>query len=177
MEFFVYGRDRAGADELKVRLVEEHWTFMDGYAEELIARGPTLTGHDEDAASTGSLHIVDLPDVEAAKAFVHNDPYYVAGAFESVELYRFTNTSGRTMWEFTDTVKGYERFLVIAMGESVPAPPASKHLIVYGELRTLDGEARLGWAATVEAPNDQAAAALLPADNPEVHPWTFGGRR
>ncbi|WP_112241868.1 YciI family protein [Kribbella monticola] len=177
MEYFVYGRDRAGADEVKVRLVEEHWTFMDGYAEQLIARGPTLTGHDEDAESTGSLHIVDLPDLEAAKAFVHNDPYYVAGAFESVELYRFTNTSGRTMWEFADPTEGYHRFLVIALGDSLPAPPASKHLIVYGQLLTLDTEAPLGWAATVEAPTEQAAAALLAANTPEAHPWTFGGRR
>jgi uncharacterized protein YciI len=176
MEYFVYGRDRAGTGELKESLTPEHWTFMDGYGDRLIARGPTLTGQDDDAESTGSLHIVDLPNAEAAKAFAYEEPYYRGGAFESVQLYRFNNISGRTMWEFTEAVEGYGRYLVIAMGESVPAPTASQHLIVYGELLTLDGEARLGWAATVEAPDEEAATKLLPG-NSEVLPWCFGGRR
>ena len=177
MEYFVYGRDRAGIGDLKWRLVEEHWTFMDGYGERLIARGPTLTGHDEDAESTGSMHVVELPDAEAAKAFAYEEPFYLAGAFESVDLYRFDNRLGRTMWEFTDPTESYHRFLLIALGDSIPAPPASKHFIVYGELLTLDAEAPAGWAAMAEAPDKKTAAALLPSANTEVHPWTFGGRR
>jgi uncharacterized protein YciI len=173
MEYFVYGRDRVGAGGLKERLGEEHWAFMDRYDDRLIARGPTLTGQDDDAESTGSLHIVELPDLEAAQEFAYEEPYYRAGVFESVLIYRFINTSGRTMWEFTDAVDGYGRYLATAMGE-VPAPPESKHLIVYGEL--LDGEAPIGRAALVEAPDQQSAANLLPGTT-EVHPWTFGGRR
>ncbi|MEV0291683.1 YciI family protein [Kribbella sp. NPDC050820] len=69
MQFFVWGRDRPGGFEIKVALNEEHWSFMDGYADELIARGPTLTGHDDDAETTGSLHIVDLPDEDAVRTF------------------------------------------------------------------------------------------------------------
>lgn len=176
MEYFVYGRDRDGAGGLKVSLGEEHWAFMDTYDDRLIARGPTLTSHADDAQSTGSLHIVDLPDAEAAKAFAYEEPYYRAGAFETVDLYRFTNTSGRTMWEFTDATEGYSRYLVIAMAPDVPAPAASPHLIVYGDLLSLDGSARLGRAATVEAPDPEAAANLLPGST-EVHPWIFGGRR
>jgi uncharacterized protein len=177
MEYFVYGRDRAGTGELKGRLTEEHWAFMDGYGERLIARGPTLTGQDDDAESTGSLHIVDLPDAEAARKFAHEEPYYLGGVFESVEVYGFNNLLGRTMWEFTDAVEGYGRYLVIAMGES--APVTSKHLIVYGELLDLDGKARLGYAAMVEAPDEDAAENLLPPGDrsTEVFPWTFGGRR
>ncbi|MEU4834302.1 YciI family protein [Streptosporangium sp. NPDC023615] len=178
MEYFVYGRDRPGAFGLKVSLSEDHWTFMDGYAERLIARGPTLTGDGDDAESTGSLHIVDLPDAEAARAFAYEEPYHRAGAFESVLLCRFHNVLGRTMWDFTKTVDGYGRFLVIAMGGSGPAPVMSRHMIVYGELLALDGEARLGRAAMVEAPDREAAAALLPAGDgrTEVHMWRFGGR-
>jgi uncharacterized protein YciI len=176
MEYFVYGRDRAGADGLKERLCEEHWAFMDRYDDRLIARGPTLTSQDDDAGSTGSLHIVDLADLEALKSFAYDEPYYRAGAFESIDLHRFTNTSGRTMWEFTETVDGYGRYLVIAMGADVPEPAASNHLIVYGELHTLDGSSLVGRAATVEAPDARTAANLLPGAT-EVHPWTFGGRR
>ncbi|MFI6597750.1 YciI family protein [Nonomuraea sp. NPDC050536] len=175
----MYGRDRPGAFGLKVSLKDEHWSFMDGYGELLIARGPTLTGDGDEVESTGSLHIVDLPDVEAARTFAYEEPYYRAGAFESVLLCRFHNVLGRTMWDFTDAVDGYGRFLVITMDDSVAAPVTSKHVIVYGELLALDGEARLGRVALVEAPDQEAAATLLPPSgdgHTEVHPWRFGGR-
>lgn len=44
---------------------------MDRYAESMIARGPTLTA--DLTAATGSVHIVDLPDVEAARTFVFDE--------------------------------------------------------------------------------------------------------
>ncbi|MGJ6964979.1 YciI family protein [Streptosporangium sp. G11] len=179
MEYFVYGRDRPGAFELKVSLTEEHWSFLDAYGQRLVARGPTLTGDGEEAVSTGSLHIVDLPDADAARTFAYAEPYYLGGVFESVLLCRFHNVLGRTMWDFTDAVAGYGRFLLLAMGESVPEPVPSKHMIVYGELLALDGEARLGRAAVVEAPDREAAATLLPtggSGRTRVHPWRFGGR-
>ncbi|MEV4261088.1 YciI family protein [Kribbella sp. NPDC049584] len=170
-QYFVYGRDRAGAGELKGRLTEEHWAFMDRYAKELIARGPTLTEDREE--STGSLHIVDLPDDEALKIFAYDEPYYVGGAFDTVELYRFRNLTGRTMWEFTTAVEGLGRYLVLT--KDGPRPLTSDHLIVYGDL--LDGDIHVGRAALVEAPDAAAAAVLVQAENPEVHPWEFGGRR
>jgi uncharacterized protein len=179
VEYFVYGRDRPGAFELKMSLNDDHWSFMDGYGELLVARGPTLTGDDDEAESTGSLHIVDLADAEAARTFAYEEPYYRAGVFESVLLCRFHNVLGRTMWDFTEAVDGYGRFLVITMDESDPAPVRSKHMIVYGELLALDGEARLGRAAIVEAPDREAAATLLPVSGDgrmEVRPWRFGGR-
>ena len=92
MEYFVYGQDRPGSGDLKGKLTEEHWAFMDGYGDALIARGPTLTEDRE--ASTGSLHIVDLPDVEAARAFAYEEPYYRGGAFDSVLLCRFRKHVG-----------------------------------------------------------------------------------
>ena len=179
MEYFVYGRDRPGAFELKMSLNDEHWAFMDGYQELLVARGPTLSGADDEALPTGSLHIVDLPDVEAARAFAFAEPYYRAGVFESVLLCRFANLLDRTRWDFTEAVDNYGRCLVIAMAETDPALATSRHMIVYGELLALDGEARLGRAAIVEAPDLGAAATMLPAGGhgrTEVHHWRFGGR-
>ncbi|GAA3149858.1 uncharacterized protein YciI [Kribbella aluminosa] len=169
-QYLVYGRDRAGAD-VKGRLTEDHWTFMDGYAAELIARGPTLTEDRED--STGSLHIVDLPSAEALQTFVYDEPYYLGGAFETVEVYRFENRTGRTMWEFATAVDGYNRYLVLTKDDARPL--TSDHLIVYGDL--LDGEVHVGRAALLEAPSVDAARALVQAEDAEVHPWEFGGRR
>ena len=47
-------------DAVWAEQTEAHWSYMDGYADRMIARGPTLT--DDGAAATGSLHIIDLPD-------------------------------------------------------------------------------------------------------------------
>jgi hypothetical protein len=170
MEYFVYGRDTVDGFEIKVALNEAHWTFMDGYADGLIARGPTLTADGE--RTTGSLHIVELPDDAAARSFAYDEPYYRAGAFETVEIHRFRNHfPGRTMWDFAGTAQS--RYLVLTKDASRPL--TSEHLIMYGDL--LDGDTHIGRAALLEAPSEQAAAALVQADTAEVHPWEFGGRR
>lgn len=54
MEFFCYHRDRPGSLALRERLVEQHGSYMDRYAKELIARGPTFSNDDE--SPTGSEH-------------------------------------------------------------------------------------------------------------------------
>ena len=173
MEYFVYGRDRPGSGDLKGRMTEEHWAFMDRYADALIARGPTLT--EDRGESTGSLHIVDLPDLEAARTFAYDETYYRAGVFEEVLLYRFTKHVGTTMWDFTEAVEDYGRYLVLTTDESRPI--RSKHLILYGDLLSLDGNTHVRRAALVEAPDAAAAAVLTQAAEADVHPWEFGGRR
>ncbi|MGC4936542.1 YciI family protein [Kribbella sp. DT2] len=172
MEYFVYGRDRAGAFPLKVELSEQHWAFMDRYAEELIARGPTLTHDDEDAETTGSLHILDVPDAEAVERFAYDEPYYLAGVFTEVLVHGFRKRVGTTMWDFANVVPSYTRYLLLALDGVDREPPESSHLILYGDL--LDGTTLVGQAALVEAPTAEAAAALRPGA--EVHVWRFGGR-
>ncbi|MFD0855831.1 YciI family protein, partial [Actinomadura adrarensis] len=76
MEFFVHHRDRPGSLPLRMELLEEHWSYMDRYAAEMIARGPTFAEDGE--TPSGSVHIVDLPDVAAARAFAFDEPCYQA---------------------------------------------------------------------------------------------------
>src|SRR5436309_10784074 len=54
MEFLCYHRDRPGSLALRDELLEEHWSYMDRYAAEMIARGPTLA--DDGDTPTGSVH-------------------------------------------------------------------------------------------------------------------------
>lgn len=97
MEFLCYHRDRPDSAALRDELLEERWSYMDRYAKEMIARGPTLDGE----TATGSVHIVDLPDGAAAGAFAFDEPCYQAGVFRDVLLRRWRNALGRTMWDFT----------------------------------------------------------------------------
>ena len=93
MEFFCYHRDRPGSTELRDELLEEHWSYMDRYATGMIARGPTLAIDGE--TPTGSVHIVDLPDLEAARAFAFDEPNYRAGVYwPEVLLRRWRNELG-----------------------------------------------------------------------------------
>lgn len=194
MEYFIYCRDRADSGELRDRLIEEHWSFMDGYADGMIARGPTLT-EDGDTA-TGSMHIVRLPDAEAARVFAFEEPNYRAGVYREVLVHRWSNELGGTMWDYDGDPVTNRRFLVLqhANSEATREPLREQHsrylqshrreLIAAGPLLSEDGTGWLGTVLLTEQPTRAAVDTLL-ADDPfsgryadrEVHFWEFGGRR
>ena len=151
MEFLCYHRDRAGSDPLRDELGEAHWSYMDGFAERMILRGPTLTEDGE--LATGSIHILDLPGPAEARAFAFDEPNYQAGVYRDVLLRRWSNRLGRTMWQFPGDRDDGPSFLVLAFGEPRAihgAPDASPAvdpdlLIAAGPLLTTT--ARHGWVA------------------------------
>src|SRR3954453_2077327 len=163
MEFFCYHRDRPGSAALRDELLEEHWSYMDRYAAVMIARGPTFA--DDGETPTGSLHIFDLPDAAAARAFAFDEPNYQAGVYRDVLLRRWRNTLGRTMWEFSGGRSGGDRYLVLGLGAGPAAdlavPPGGDGLIAYGPLLSDDGTAWLGTAALVRAADPAEARAVL----------------
>jgi uncharacterized protein YciI len=197
MEFFIYCRDNPGTGRLRDELAEAHQSFMDGYAEAMIARGPTLTPDRETA--TGSMHMVDLPDAEAARVFAFEEPNYRAGVYGEVLVRRWRNALGRTMWDFDGDPAANRRFLVIGHGR--PGVGATRDLllgahrryladhgdcfIARGPLLSDDGTEWIGSAWLVEL-RDRAAVDALRAGEPftraglyvdvEVHDWQFGGR-
>ncbi|MFE5940927.1 YciI family protein [Streptomyces sp. NPDC056480] len=189
MEFLCYHRDRTGSLSLRHALNEVHLAYMDRYAEKMIARGPTF-GEDGETL-TGSVHILDLPDADAARAFAFDEPNYQAGAYRDVMLRRWRNVLGRTMWDFPGGRTGGDRFLVIGLGAATATAEAvdleapsggtdREDLIAYGPLLSDDGATWLGTAALVRAPDPEAARGVLPTPDAyaavEVHDWQFGGR-
>jgi uncharacterized protein YciI len=179
MEFFCYHRDRPGSVDLREELREAHWAYLDGYAAQLIARGPTFSGD----VPTGSVHVVDLPDPVAARAFAFDEPNYRAGVYRDVMLRRWRNVLGRTMWDFPGGRTGGLRFLVLGLGAGPPVDleptTGTDDLIAYGPLLSDDGSSWLGTAALVRAANAGAARGVLTPDRYagiEVHEWQFGGR-
>lgn len=192
MEFFVYGRDRPSTGALRMELTEAHWSFMDRYDGRLIARGPTLTADGE--AATGSVHIVDLPDLDAAHRFAFDEPYFRGGVFADVLIRRWHNVLGRTMWQFERELGGEQRFLVIghaadASPEPRSFPPAGTRLdrlIAAGPLRSDDGTLWLGSVALMQQPDRASVEAVVRSEpyapdglyrDIEIHKWQFGGRR
>jgi hypothetical protein len=167
--------------QLRDELVEAHWSYMDRFASQMIARGPTLTSAGD--AATGSVHIVDLPDPAAARAFAFEEPNYQAGVYRDVLLRRWNNDLGRTMWDFEDHPARHQRYLVIGLGAGDVAdlepPPDRNDLIAFGPLLSDDGTRWLGTAALLQVATPDAARGVLTAAryaDIEVHSWQFGGR-
>jgi len=177
IDFFIYSRAAPSAVEVEHdrALDEEHWSYMDGFADGMIARGPTLAT--DRATWTGSMHIVDLPSAEAAREFVEREPYNRAGLFERHMIRRFENLLGRTMWEFNGA-PDEPRFLVIARAPRDFVPLARERLIVHGELLTPDEARPVGVVLALQAPTREAVEALLAQTfDVEILDWEFGGRR
>lgn len=181
MEFFCYHRDRPGSFPLREELNEAHLSYMDGFARGMIARGPTFADNGE--TLSGSVHILDLPDVATARAFAFDEPNYQAGAYRDVLLRRWENLLGRTMWDFPGGRTEGDRFLVIGLGAGRPtdlAPPSDRDdLVAYGPLLADDGTTWLGTAVLLRAEDADAARAVLTVEDyaaVEVHEWHFGGR-
>lgn len=196
MDFLIYSRGASSAladAEHDSAMDEQHWSYMDGFAHAMTARGPTL-GADRETW-TGSLHVLDLPSPDAARDFVAREPYNEAGLFEEHFIWRFANLLGQTMWQFAGS-PDEPRFLVIARAAGVPEHAAAvpfaalprelrARLIVYGELRNLETDAPEGVACAIQAPTPAALDDLI-ADSEAgldryadvlIADWEFGGRR
>jgi uncharacterized protein YciI len=183
MEFLCYHRDRTGSDPVRDAFVEAHWSYMDRFAEQMVARGPTLTEDGEFA--TGSIHVLNLPGPAEARAFAFDEPNYQAGVYRDVLLRRWSNRLGRTMWQFPGD-RG-RCFMVLGFGgprsvDDAPdatLPADTDDLIVYGPLLADDGTTWLGTAALLRAADAVAACRVLTESayaHVEVQPWQFGGR-
>src|SRR5256885_3739399 len=176
MEFFCYHRDRRGSVTLREDLLEQHWSYMDRYQAEMIARGPTLAGDGD--TPTGSVHIVGLPDPAAARAFAFDEPNYQAGVYRDVLLRRWRDTLGRTMWDFPGGPAGGNRYLVLGLGAGQAAdlavPPDRDGLIAYGPLLSDDGANWLGTAVLIRAPHPGTAPA---PPTPHPHAAIHGHHR
>jgi uncharacterized protein len=191
LDFFVYSRDAADAADLRddQDLLEEHWAYMDRFAESMIARGPTLDA--DRGTATGSLHVLALPSVDAAREFVALEPNNRAGVYREHSVWRFENLLGRSMWEFSGQ-PAEPRFLIIgrsrrdlpASAETLPAELLER-LVMYGALSTLEDGQPAGVALALQAPGRKAVDALIEDERTglrafsevEVHNWEFGGRR
>lgn len=93
---------------------------MDRYAEQLIARGPTLA---VDGSPTDSVHILSLPDAPSPGGFAFDEPNYQVGAYRDGILRRWRNMLGRSMWESPGGQTGGNRHLVLGLGPEQGAGP------------------------------------------------------
>lgn len=89
MWYAIIATDKADSLEQRRLARPAHLERLKGLVAEgrLLVAGPHPAIDAEDAGAagfTGSLMLVDFPDLDAAKAWAQSDPYVAAGVFESV---------------------------------------------------------------------------------------------
>jgi uncharacterized protein YciI len=80
--FVVYCKDKPGALETRMATRPTHLDYLNG-AGLVKAAGPLL---DDAGSPVGSMLIVEAKDRAAVQTFVDNDPYTLAGLFESTQI-------------------------------------------------------------------------------------------
>lgn len=195
MQYFVWGIDRPDSKDRRIANMERHWEFIARYDDRLIARGPVL-----DTAAPqkvlGSIHIVELDDADAARAFAYDEPFAVEGVFAEIVTMPFRLELGRTQFVFEGTPDDPRFFIHCPAASGIDAVPDDiasaheaycrefdAHFVCRGSLLTDDG-AWAGRAFFLEMP-DRAAVDRFLADDPcttaglydapRVHRWTMGG--
>lgn len=191
----MHGRDAVGSEETLDRLAEEHWSYIDRFADRLIARGPTLTADGE--KHTGSIHVLTAPDLAAAQRFADEEPYRRAGAYADVTVTRFENLLGRTMWDRPPPSRPAQSTFLLATSGAASLASADLSAIraeiaaqpdvwaFLGLQLSGDGRQCLGAAAAADLPPEPAVRALrsalaplgLTADRVETTRWQRGGRQ
>ena len=90
MLFALIARDKPGAIETRRATREAHLEYVNRSG--CVVQGGALL--DEAGEMTGSLIILDLPDIDAARSWAKHDPYGEAGLFESVTIQAWNKVFG-----------------------------------------------------------------------------------
>lgn len=80
--FVIYCKDKPGALDTRLATRPTHLDYLNG-AGLVKAAGPLL---DDAGSPIGSMLIVEAEDRAAVQTFLDNDPYTLAGIFESTEI-------------------------------------------------------------------------------------------
>lgn len=90
MRIALYARDKAGALPIRTANRAAHLAYIEETGAVEMA-GPLI---DAEGGMCGSLVILELPDMEAARAWAEADPYARAGLFDSVTLTEWKKVIG-----------------------------------------------------------------------------------
>ncbi|AGL15736.1 hypothetical protein L083_2226 [Actinoplanes sp. N902-109] len=104
------------------------------------------------------MHILDLPDAAAARAFAFEEPGHQAGAYRDVLLRRWHTMLGRTMWESPDGLRNGNRFLVLGLGVEAAGDSLAPDGVLDAAVAHLGRDADAGTARGAGASRSIAGA-------------------
>ncbi|MGB1361337.1 MAG: YciI family protein [Alphaproteobacteria bacterium] len=87
MKFIFNGFDKPNSDDIRVKYLDEHITFL-GTAKdnniEILLGGPVL---DDNGNQAGSTIIIEAENKQLAQDWLQQDPYYTQGLFGQTTLF------------------------------------------------------------------------------------------
>ena len=86
MLYIIYQEDRPGAAPVRAAHREAHFAYLEQNKNILVLGGALLA--EDGATRTGSVLIINAPDLAAAEAFSRNEPFRKAGLFSTVKISR-----------------------------------------------------------------------------------------
>ncbi len=86
MLWAVYCVDRADTAEARAEHLAVHREYLDIFKPKIFFSGPLQ--NDDASVALGSLFILNVPDRDGAEDFISNEPFYKAGLFEKIIIYR-----------------------------------------------------------------------------------------
>ncbi|MCY3727356.1 MAG: YciI family protein [Paracoccaceae bacterium] len=96
MYFVILGTDKPGVRQQRLDTIDEVATYVrdrPGHSGiNYYCGGPTL---DEEGNITGTIIIIDAPSLEAAQAFMDDNPLQKMGLLDKVEIRQFDWKTGR----------------------------------------------------------------------------------
>ncbi|MFJ4686602.1 YciI family protein [Streptomyces sp. NPDC088789] len=180
MHFYLHAQDRAGVGAELVARSEEHWSYMDRFADRLVLRGPTLS--DDGEEHTGSVHVVDLSGRADAERFGHEEPFWRAGLYADIVISRTVVLRSGATGTSTALVTG--RWSPARHRTDGLTVPDGSRVDFLATLVDDESARTTGIVAAVSAPPDEAVSVVQPladrlAGRPvtlTAHRWQRGGR-
>lgn len=86
MLYILYQEDRPDGGALRAAHREAHFAYLEKHRDILVLGGALLA--DDGTTRTGSVLIINVPDLAAAEAFSRDEPFRKAGLFRDVKISR-----------------------------------------------------------------------------------------
>ena len=87
MYWAVYCVDKPNMNDQRIKFVDAHRRYLEGWSSKVVFSGPFQS--DDASQELGSLIIFKLDSRAEAQAFIDGEPFYQAGIFEKVIIYRW----------------------------------------------------------------------------------------
>jgi uncharacterized protein YciI len=91
-----HGLDQPGTGALRHKFRAAHEAYLDQHASMVMARGPLVA--DDGERPIGSVLLLDVPDMDAARVFMEQEPFYSGGLYKDINFHRWR--FGRVMDRF-----------------------------------------------------------------------------
>ena len=85
VQYLIHAIDKPNSSRLRDQLRAEHEAYQANVKDLYITRGPLLS--ERGSTQVGSLMIIDVPDLIAARKFWENEPFTKGNLFANVEFY------------------------------------------------------------------------------------------